>query len=841
MQRWHAAFLALLAVLVLPAGAFAAVSLSIAGGAAYTNTATPQLAITADNTTDANMFFSCTGAVWSASQPFQATYSSFNITSGEGCSSGDGLKPVHVKVQKQTGEETDNKTITLDTSVPTISGRTPANNTYTSNTLPAIIFDANDSGSGINDSNTVLKIGGSAVDLTGKKTATSTGYRISYAISSALSHAQTVSLEASAADNAGNTVSSSWSFTADLQGPSTASVSSSSDTNNANVKFSISNVSDSGIGVTQGNGKVAFSCTNSLPSTSVAFASDVNFDITSSSHGCSSGEGAKALYFWVADDLGNWMQTAAQKTVNYDITKPSTPSTPRITVGDSKIDLAWDAASDNLSGLKEYVIYQDNALLTTTTSTTYTVTGLSNGSTYSFSLSSRDNAGNQSDKSGSSAGVPVSSSGSSGNSGSSDSSDDSDSPAPTVLVDSTLPDVSFVNPSAGDNVKGIFEVKVKATDARAIYNVGLYVDSKDEKNLVAAKDVSENDEFAFSVDSSKWPDGSHELIAVATDFSPQRNKNEAKLAVVFANAEKKPEQAVQKKAKTEEQKPETVYSKVYIMPSRESAAKALALLGLGANASAEAANTVSNGTLERKIEISSDADSNGLFGLKVRISFTNVSGGGSLKVLEFVPKEIAEKASLIRSELPFNVIADDPVIEFDVNADANQSVSIDYWLEADLNKAEAEKLSKANLASKFSAPPVVLPAETKIDYASIKAAVEPKPDDLLSGFSGLLSLADMKLPFGLNAGMAVLGIIAVSLVFLFGASFLRKAHSPAEQGEPGEELGEKVFVEADETIATEPVTAPGQIIKRPADKKRKKDSLEKIEDKIKGLRSKEDL
>ena len=63
-------------------------------------------------------------------------------------------------------------------------------------------------------------------------------------------------------------------------------------------------------------------------------------------------------------------------------------------VSTSQIDLSWNAATDNV-GVTGYNIYRDGTLLTTSTTTSYSDTGLSASTTYSYQVSAFDAAGNE--------------------------------------------------------------------------------------------------------------------------------------------------------------------------------------------------------------------------------------------------------------------------------------------------------------------------------------------------------------------------------------------------------------------------------------------------------------
>lgn len=83
-------------------------------------------------------------------------------------------------------------------------------------------------------------------------------------------------------------------------------------------------------------------------------------------------------------------------TVN-DTTPPGVPSgltSPSQT--SSSISLSWNASTDTGSGVAGYDVYRNGSLVASPTSTSYTSTGLSAGTSYTFAVRARDNAGNAS-------------------------------------------------------------------------------------------------------------------------------------------------------------------------------------------------------------------------------------------------------------------------------------------------------------------------------------------------------------------------------------------------------------------------------------------------------------
>jgi len=55
--------------------------------------------------------------------------------------------------------------------------------------------------------------------------------------------------------------------------------------------------------------------------------------------------------------------------------------------------LAWNAATDNV-GVAEYIVYKDNAQITTTTKTNTNISGLNANTQYVFMVKAKDAAGN---------------------------------------------------------------------------------------------------------------------------------------------------------------------------------------------------------------------------------------------------------------------------------------------------------------------------------------------------------------------------------------------------------------------------------------------------------------
>jgi chitinase len=77
-----------------------------------------------------------------------------------------------------------------------------------------------------------------------------------------------------------------------------------------------------------------------------------------------------------------------------DTTPPSTPGNLRSTgTTPSSVSLAWNASTDNVA-VTGYNVYRGGTLVTTVTGTTYTDTGRSASTTYTYTVRARDAAGN---------------------------------------------------------------------------------------------------------------------------------------------------------------------------------------------------------------------------------------------------------------------------------------------------------------------------------------------------------------------------------------------------------------------------------------------------------------
>ncbi|GEM_PF-4116766 len=174
--------------------------------------------------------------------------------------------------------------------------------------------------------------------------------------------------------------------------------------------------------------------------------------------------------------------------------------------------------------------------------------------------------------------------------------------------------------------------------------------------------------------------------------------------------------------------------------------------------SEELASRASSLTIEsdsaRIIEVLKKGDK---FTVRITILIVNNSGAAkSFKVLEFIPKSLVESALGISSAHNFNVLQQDPVIEFvSATLQAGSNVSFSYELKDQLSESEARELVEKGIAKDFELPAIALGPEE--DTSKIFSQIEQQD---LGFFSiiviGILVVVVLIIVFGLAGGAAIL-------------------------------------------------------------------------------------
>jgi chitodextrinase/uncharacterized protein (DUF2237 family) len=169
-----------------------------------------------------------------------------------------------------------------------------------------------------------------------------------------------------------------------------------------------------------------------------------------------------------------------------DTTPPSTPGNVSATaVSPSQINVSWSASTDNV-GVAGYRVFRNGTLAGTVTTLTDSDTGLAASTTYSYTVSAFDAAGNVSGLS-------------------------TAATATTGAVDTTPPSVSISAPSANSTVSNTITVTATASDNVAVGDVQFQLDGVNlGADLTSAP-------YTISWNTTTASNGSHNLTAIARD------------------------------------------------------------------------------------------------------------------------------------------------------------------------------------------------------------------------------------------------------------------------------------------------------------------------------------
>ncbi|GEN74518.1 metalloprotease Fpp1 [Chryseobacterium hagamense] len=102
-------------------------------------------------------------------------------------------------------------------------------------------------------------------------------------------------------------------------------------------------------------------------------------------------KGSNHIFF----DVNNANITVNAGSSSVDQTAPTAPALAASGTTSTATNLSWSGATDNV-GVTGYEVYQGSSMIGSTSSTSYTVTGLTPSTTYSFNVKAKDAAGNTS-------------------------------------------------------------------------------------------------------------------------------------------------------------------------------------------------------------------------------------------------------------------------------------------------------------------------------------------------------------------------------------------------------------------------------------------------------------
>lgn len=445
-------------------------------------------------------------------------------------------------------------------------------------------------------------------------------------------------------------------------------------------------------------------------------------------------------YFKVNACNGAGCSATTTFTVKIDNETPGVPSGLSASVeSSSQINLSWDSVSDSPSGTTvSYELYRGtsegsvDSEVYDGTSTSYNNTGLSAGTTYYYKVRAKDDVGNTSGYSS----VVSATTSSSGNAGNNDGGNNDGGSG----GDTTDPSVSWSNPIGGTELApGTIELQATASDNDEIRDVKFYVDnelvgegdlsdgkyvfswdaSSEELGEHTLKAVVRDDSFnstdaqikvtfveAVQLDAGdavaeaeakpanfdernalleayglELPTSLQELFDSANEkLNEAKSSNEAE---EFATAKEKADEAIalfddlDSKFVVEETSTE--------ISLEEGLSELIEFSGLQETVLEDANTTMQTVSFSKTLKVLkvSDGTETNYYGRIVLTVSNNAEANEesttqTIQVVEFVPKDFAETASLISSELEFEVLKEDPVLAFTVELNAGESKEISY-------------------------------------------------------------------------------------------------------------------------------------------------------------------
>ncbi len=134
-------------------------------------------------------------------------------------------------------------------------------------------------------------------------------------------------------------------------------------------------------------------------------------------------------------------------------------------------------------------------------------------------------------------------------------------------------------------------------------------------------------------------------------------------------------------------------------------------LGFSEEQIALATQKIIDGEATRKLSIIKVGNE---YQVQIELTFTLDTNKNNYKIVEIIPKELIESASMLYSNLDFSIVQDDPIVEFVV---PNDTTKIFYSFK--VSEERANEIIDNNVISNFSVPPVILEEDDKIVLAPI--------------------------------------------------------------------------------------------------------------------------
>jgi chitodextrinase len=197
--------------------------------------------------------------------------------------------------------------------------------------------------------------------------------------------------------------------------------------------------------------------------------------------------------------------TTAQATVSVvsDTTPPSVPTNLAVTATTaSTVSLSWSPSTDNV-GVAGYRVFRNGTQVSTVSGTTFTDTGLTQSTTYAYTVAAFDAAGNVSAQC-------------------------SAVQATTKSQDTTPPTVSITSPANNSTVSGTTVISGTSSDNVAVASVAISIDGG---SYVSAQGTTA---WSYSLNTASLSNASHTIAAKAADAAG--NTTVASITVVVNNS-----------------------------------------------------------------------------------------------------------------------------------------------------------------------------------------------------------------------------------------------------------------------------------------------------------------
>lgn len=278
-----------------------------------------------------------------------------------------------------------------------------------------------------------------------------------------------------------------------------------------------------------------------------------------------------------------------------------------------------------------------------------------------------------------------------------------------LTIDGKAPSIMFDSPADKSEVSGATRISAKASDLNSgIAEMNFYYrkGSTEEWSLIGKGDG--NGTYTINWGAGSLAAGEYGLKAEAKDNAG--NTSESKITVTVKAKEEAVETLGGTLGTEEPLAGEAVYSY-----EKTDLKLMLAEAGLEENLAGEAEELITKYDPARKMIITGE---DGNYGIGIEIKAKNNSDSeANLQIVEIIPKELAESASLVKyeGEYEFTILNNDPIIKFTAYGIApGQEITINYVIEKGLTKEQADELINTNAVQEFKSPPIIVYGESDL-------------------------------------------------------------------------------------------------------------------------------